>query len=708
MKRNKGITLIALVITIIVLLILAGITIASLSGENGILARAKEARDKTEIATIEEQIELAKMSSLDDNGEIVKQTLKSELEKIEGIDKITDKTNGIQVEYKGKSQFIPTGNGKIELGEDELEDIADGIIEDQGEQDYVIGIDVYGNQVDLANWNYEFYNADLLLKYTGKIENGTIIGEIPAYIIKSESGIVTKGAVTVLEGTFSNKTDLKTINVAFPKTITYYSVTFANSGITSIPPKINMDKAQNTYGMFQNCTGLTEIPQSFNLVNASNLQICANMFEGCTNLTTIPEGFALPSSVTTTESMFYGTKITKIPQSLSLANATGLKSCKNMFSNCTNLATIPEGFALPSSVTTTESMFYGTKITKIPQSLSLANATGLKSCKNMFSNCTNLATIPEGFALPSSVNDIGGMFLKTGITKIPSSLTFENLTKIKSCGGVFRYCTELTEIEEGFALPPSVTTTGYMFQFTKITKIPSSLNLANLSNLEECTSMFEYCESLTTIPEGFALPTSVTNCTRMFAGTSINTLPNSLNLVNLTSLETCQAMFARSSLTNVPDNFALPENLKNCSGMFSHCRSLQSIPDTFILGDNIEQCQKLFELCESLTHIPSNFTIPPKVTNIEGMFMGVKSANFTNLIIPEGITNIINTFANAFGIQGKITIEGNPTQYEAAFSYTARNAPQPVTVNYTSKCTNIEEIKATATQYAKIEFILIQ
>lgn len=114
------------------------------------------------------------MSSLDDNGEIIKQTLKSELGKIEGIDKITDKTNGIQVEYKGKSQFIPTGNGKIELGEDELEDIADGIIEEQEEQDYVIGIDVYGNQVDLANWDYVFHNADLLLMYTGKIENGTM------------------------------------------------------------------------------------------------------------------------------------------------------------------------------------------------------------------------------------------------------------------------------------------------------------------------------------------------------------------------------------------------------------------------------------------------------------------------------------------------------------------------------------------------------
>ena len=46
-KSNKGITLIALVITIIVLLILAGVTIAALSGDNGILKRAAEAKEQT-------------------------------------------------------------------------------------------------------------------------------------------------------------------------------------------------------------------------------------------------------------------------------------------------------------------------------------------------------------------------------------------------------------------------------------------------------------------------------------------------------------------------------------------------------------------------------------------------------------------------------------------------------------------------------------
>ena len=54
-KRNKGITLIALVVTIIVLLILAGISIMMLTGQNGILNRAKEAKESTQQAQEYEQ-----------------------------------------------------------------------------------------------------------------------------------------------------------------------------------------------------------------------------------------------------------------------------------------------------------------------------------------------------------------------------------------------------------------------------------------------------------------------------------------------------------------------------------------------------------------------------------------------------------------------------------------------------------------------------
>ena len=59
MKNQKGITLIALVITIIVLLILAGVTIAMLiGGDNGILNKATRAVSDTEKATAEEAIKM--------------------------------------------------------------------------------------------------------------------------------------------------------------------------------------------------------------------------------------------------------------------------------------------------------------------------------------------------------------------------------------------------------------------------------------------------------------------------------------------------------------------------------------------------------------------------------------------------------------------------------------------------------------------------
>ena len=58
LKKEKGITLIALVITIIVLLILVSITIATLTGENGILTKASIAKDETKKAQYKEEIEL--------------------------------------------------------------------------------------------------------------------------------------------------------------------------------------------------------------------------------------------------------------------------------------------------------------------------------------------------------------------------------------------------------------------------------------------------------------------------------------------------------------------------------------------------------------------------------------------------------------------------------------------------------------------------
>ena len=80
LKTNKGITLIALVITIIVLLILAGVTIATLTGDNGILTKAQNAKEKNAQKTVEEQINLAVQASRINEGLVIdKDILEQEL-----------------------------------------------------------------------------------------------------------------------------------------------------------------------------------------------------------------------------------------------------------------------------------------------------------------------------------------------------------------------------------------------------------------------------------------------------------------------------------------------------------------------------------------------------------------------------------------------------------------------------------------------------
>lgn len=70
LKTNKGITLVALVITIILLLILAGLTISSIVNNN-MIQKAQEAKEKTEIAGYSERLEMSKSSvALDNRGDV--------------------------------------------------------------------------------------------------------------------------------------------------------------------------------------------------------------------------------------------------------------------------------------------------------------------------------------------------------------------------------------------------------------------------------------------------------------------------------------------------------------------------------------------------------------------------------------------------------------------------------------------------------------
>ena len=63
-RENRGITLVALVVTIIVLIILAGVSIAMLVGENGIITQAQRAAQETEQAKKDEEAGLSSLETV--------------------------------------------------------------------------------------------------------------------------------------------------------------------------------------------------------------------------------------------------------------------------------------------------------------------------------------------------------------------------------------------------------------------------------------------------------------------------------------------------------------------------------------------------------------------------------------------------------------------------------------------------------------------
>ena len=182
-KNARGITLIALVITIIVLLILAGITINALSGENGIITKSKEAKIKTEKSKTLEKINLAILTAMTKgNGDIDNATLREELEK-EGL---TVKTEGNNLPW----------------------DVTDDKYIYRINEDYTVeevnGISLSKKEIKLISGENETITATLTEGTTGKI---TWESSEPD-IVKVENGKITavgeRGTATItakVEGT---------------------------------------------------------------------------------------------------------------------------------------------------------------------------------------------------------------------------------------------------------------------------------------------------------------------------------------------------------------------------------------------------------------------------------------------------------------------------------------------------------------------------
>ena len=111
-KEKKGITLIALVITIIVLLILAGVSIAMLTGQKGILTQANNAKNATELASAKEKVELAVIGAISQtrDGTLTVGNLRTELANYGGT--VEGDTFPVTATVDGKS-FTVDANGNV-------------------------------------------------------------------------------------------------------------------------------------------------------------------------------------------------------------------------------------------------------------------------------------------------------------------------------------------------------------------------------------------------------------------------------------------------------------------------------------------------------------------------------------------------------------------------------------------------------------------
>ena len=126
LEKNRGITLIALVITIIVMLILAAISITMLTGDNSILKRAGEAKNRTELSSLKEEAQMVMLNRVTEkttsgsNTKTLKEDLESgisggQVEEIIKADGTTKYTDVCYVSKNGQSITVYE-DGEVEEG----------------------------------------------------------------------------------------------------------------------------------------------------------------------------------------------------------------------------------------------------------------------------------------------------------------------------------------------------------------------------------------------------------------------------------------------------------------------------------------------------------------------------------------------------------------------------------------------------------------
>ena len=191
-KEKSGITLIALVITIIVLLILAGISISMLSGDNGILQRATDAKKNTETASAKEQIQIEVLGSYGTDGKLNMNTLKTNLEKIGATVTDTDGDFPLTVTINGQT-FTVNSNGNVEKAGPTIVVVANSLTITAED-----GSSITKGEVPA--------NTPLKINFTASVENGTVTVNPTLPHITTTEEMTAKKVIFTINGSVSGET----------------------------------------------------------------------------------------------------------------------------------------------------------------------------------------------------------------------------------------------------------------------------------------------------------------------------------------------------------------------------------------------------------------------------------------------------------------------------------------------------------------------